>query len=64
MPVMVGSEIYGEGEDDIAETIAVALASGVAGPDLQALARASSNRLTVAAAARGYRVRGLDPHLR
>lgn len=28
MPVMVGSEIYGEGEDDIAETIAVALASG------------------------------------
>lgn len=29
MPVMVGSEIYGEGEDDIAETIAVALASGV-----------------------------------
>ncbi|QDW29844.1 DegV family protein [Arthrobacter sp. KBS0702] len=29
MPVMVGAEIYGEGEDDIAETIAVALASGV-----------------------------------
>ncbi|WP_082575065.1 DegV family protein [Arthrobacter sp. Soil763] len=29
MPVMVGDEIYGEGEDDIAETIAVALASGV-----------------------------------
>lgn len=28
MPVMVGEEIYGEGEDDIAETIAVALASG------------------------------------
>ena len=28
MPVMVGAEIYGEGEDDIAETIAVALASG------------------------------------
>ncbi|BCW67205.1 DegV domain-containing protein [Arthrobacter sp. NicSoilB4] len=28
MPVMVGSEIYGEGEDDIADTIAVALASG------------------------------------
>lgn len=30
MPVMVGEEIYGEGEDDIAETIAVALAGGVA----------------------------------
>jgi DegV family protein with EDD domain len=30
MPVMVGEEIYGEGEDDIAETIAVALASGQA----------------------------------
>jgi len=30
MPVMVGDDIYGEGEDDIAETIAVALASGVA----------------------------------
>ncbi|MET3811411.1 DegV family protein [Arthrobacter sp. UYEF3] len=29
MPVMVGSEIYGEGEDDIVDTIAVALASGV-----------------------------------
>ena len=29
MPVMVGAEIYGEGEDDIAETIAVALASGL-----------------------------------
>lgn len=28
MPVMVGREIYGEGEDDILETIAVALASG------------------------------------
>ncbi|MET3950262.1 DegV family protein [Arthrobacter sp. UYEF36] len=28
MPVMVGAEIYGEGEDDIAETIALALASG------------------------------------
>ncbi len=28
MPVMVGSEIYGEGEDDITETIALALASG------------------------------------
>ncbi|MDP9890650.1 DegV family protein [Pseudarthrobacter enclensis] len=28
MPVMVGSEIYGEGEDDILETIAVALAAG------------------------------------
>ncbi|HEX9087377.1 MAG TPA: DegV family protein [Arthrobacter sp.] len=28
MPVMVGTEIYGEGEDDIADTIAVALASG------------------------------------
>lgn len=28
MPVMVGEEIYGEGEDDIAETIALALASG------------------------------------
>jgi DegV family protein with EDD domain len=28
MPVMVGTEIYGEGEDDIAGTIAVALASG------------------------------------
>ncbi|MEC5179373.1 DegV family protein [Arthrobacter sp. CG_A4] len=28
MPVMVGAEIYGEGEDDIADTIAVALASG------------------------------------
>ena len=28
MPVMVGAEIYGEGEDDITETIAVALASG------------------------------------
>ena len=28
MPVMVGDEIYGEGEDDIADTIAVALASG------------------------------------
>lgn len=27
MPVMVGEEIYGEGEDDIAETIAVALAA-------------------------------------
>jgi len=30
MPVMVGAEIYGEGEDDIGETIAVALASGTA----------------------------------
>ena len=30
MPVMVGAEIYGEGEDDIADTIAVALASGTA----------------------------------
>lgn len=29
MPVMVGTEIYGEGEDDIAETIAVALAGAV-----------------------------------
>ncbi len=28
MPVMVGDEIYGEGEDDILETIALALASG------------------------------------
>ena len=28
MPVMVGADIYGEGEDDIADTIAVALASG------------------------------------
>lgn len=28
MPVMVGSEIYGEGEDDISETIALALAAG------------------------------------
>lgn len=28
MPVMVGAEIYGEGEDDITATIAVALASG------------------------------------
>lgn len=28
MPVMVGTEIYGEGEDDIAETIAVAMACG------------------------------------
>ena len=30
MPVMVGAEIYGEGEDDILETIAVALAAGTA----------------------------------
>jgi DegV family protein with EDD domain len=29
MPVMVGAEIYGEGDDDIAEAIAVALASAV-----------------------------------
>ncbi|MDQ0820935.1 DegV family protein with EDD domain [Arthrobacter sp. V4I6] len=28
MPVMVGAEIYGEGEDDITETIAVAIACG------------------------------------
>ncbi len=28
MPVMVGTEIYGEGEADLAETIALALASG------------------------------------
>ena len=28
MPVMVGDEIYGEGDDDISETIALALASG------------------------------------
>jgi DegV family protein with EDD domain len=28
MPVMVGEEIYGEGEDDITETIALALAAG------------------------------------
>jgi len=28
MPVMVGAEIYGEGEDDIAEAISLALASG------------------------------------
>jgi DegV family protein with EDD domain len=28
MPVMVGEEIYGEGEDDISQTIALALASG------------------------------------
>lgn len=30
MPVVVGAEIYGEGEDDIAGTIAVALATGTA----------------------------------
>ncbi|MEV7604423.1 DegV family protein [Paenarthrobacter sp. NPDC089322] len=30
MPVMVGDEIYGEGEDDITETLALALASGTA----------------------------------
>ncbi|MDF2049058.1 DegV family protein [Arthrobacter sp. Cr_A7] len=30
MPVMVGAEIYGEGEDDILETIALALAAGKA----------------------------------
>lgn len=30
MPVMVGAEIYGEGEDDILDTIAVALAAGTA----------------------------------
>lgn len=30
MPVMVGDEIYGEGEDDISEIIAVALATGSA----------------------------------
>jgi DegV family protein with EDD domain len=30
MPVMVGEEIYGEGEDDITETIALALAGGKA----------------------------------
>jgi DegV family protein with EDD domain len=29
MPVMVGAEIYGEGDDDIADAIAVALASAV-----------------------------------
>jgi DegV family protein with EDD domain len=29
MPVMVGAEIYGEGEDDITDTIAVALATGM-----------------------------------
>lgn len=28
MPVMVGADIYGEGEDDISETIAVAMATG------------------------------------
>lgn len=28
MPVMVGDEIYGEGEDDILETVALALAAG------------------------------------
>lgn len=28
MPIMVGAEIYGEGDDDITETIALALASG------------------------------------
>jgi DegV family protein with EDD domain len=28
MPVMVGAEIYGEGEDDIAETISLAMAAG------------------------------------
>jgi len=28
MPVLVGEEIYGEGEDDITETLALALASG------------------------------------
>jgi len=28
MPVMVGAEIYGEGEDDITETLALALAGG------------------------------------
>ncbi|WP_284974574.1 DegV family protein [Arthrobacter sp. efr-133-TYG-104] len=28
MPVMVGEEIYGEGEDDITETLSVALAAG------------------------------------
>ncbi|WAH97041.1 DegV family protein [Arthrobacter sp. MMS18-M83] len=28
MPVMVGEEIYGEGEDDITETLALALAAG------------------------------------
>ena len=28
MPIMVGAEIYGEGEDNITETIALALASG------------------------------------
>ncbi|NUS35114.1 MAG: DegV family EDD domain-containing protein, partial [Pseudarthrobacter sp.] len=30
MPVRVGAEIYGEGEDDILDTIAVALAAGTA----------------------------------
>ena len=40
MPVMVGAEIYGEGEDDIAETIAVALASGRARQDLPPVTRA------------------------
>ena len=30
MPVMVGADIYGEGEDDILETIALALAAGKA----------------------------------
>jgi DegV family protein with EDD domain len=29
MPVMLGEEIYGEGEDDIAERLAIALASGI-----------------------------------
>ncbi|MDQ0664207.1 DegV family protein with EDD domain [Arthrobacter ulcerisalmonis] len=30
MPVMVGAEIYGEGEDDILDTVAVAMAAGKA----------------------------------
>ena len=63
MPVMVGAEIYGEGEDDIAATIAVALASGHARQDLAALAGAVRTGLSCGAEARlrVRRIRSIFP---
>ena len=63
MPVMVGTDIYGEGEDDIADTIAVALASGKP----VKTSRPSPGQFEQAyraARRQGYRVRRVGPHIR
>ena len=63
MPVMVGEEIYGEGEDDITETIALALASGKS----VKTSRPSPGQFEQAFLCRrtpGLRSRGLHPHFR